>query len=114
MLPTKYSGGLGKGRKLGPQDAPNAPLRGPSSSAPKPTMSEHTMPPNFMEGIRDSKHGGADVLLPKPDYYSNPNPNEHVTGWPTKNKSEVQHTMKKYMLYIGLALGMTAILTMSR
>lgn len=52
------------------------------------TQSEYASGPQYMAGINDTQHQGADVLFPKPDYFSNPNSAEHVKSFPDKLREE--------------------------
>jgi len=69
---------------------------GPAAGA---TQSEHRGNPEYMKGIAESAHAGADVLVPDPSYYSNPNSAEHVRGFPNKNVEESSRSTERYALF---------------
>lgn len=75
----------------------------PLPSAPTATQSEYTADPHYIKGIMKDPYQGTRDLLPKPDFYSNPNPNEHVRGWPTRTMEKGRQGQETLLLY-GLAI----------
>jgi len=75
-----------------------------SPLSPTANQSEYTADPSYMKGLANDPHQGTSSLIPKADFYSNPNPHEHVRGFPSKNKEVMEQNKEKMIIYglIGL------------
>ena len=103
MVKTTYltDPGFGKQKNYAPKDLPGA------------TESQYKSDGQYMKGIRDSDHAGADVLFTQPDYYSNPNKTEHVTSFPMKLRSDLVENRTKVIVG-GFVVGLLVYLVIAR
>lgn len=76
--------------------------------------SHHTMEPKRYRSAEDDPYKGTSPLVPQADYYSNPNPDEHVHSFPSKLREMAERGTEEYALWaIGIGLFGLAILRVS-
>lgn len=79
---------FGKQKRFNGQDYQGRNTRTPIS--PTATESQYTTTGNYAQGLSKDPYQGAKSLVPDATFYSNPNPDEHVSKWPTKKIEENQ------------------------
>lgn len=85
-----------------------------SPVSPTATESQYTAGPNYAQGLSKDPYQGAKSLVPEADFYSNPNPDEHVTKWPTKKIEERQDNQITVIIWVaGIVLFGVILLKLS-
>lgn len=78
----------------------------PKNSAghpPTQLRSQHTLSPSeVLKGTSSDPYQGTHHMVPTPDYYSNPNVDEHVRGFPSKHKEQKEDRIEEVALWVAL------------
>lgn len=76
--------------------------------------SQYTANPRSFRTTADDPYQGTNPLVPSADYYSNPNPAEHVHSFPSNLKEISEMKTEEYALMgLFLSIGLLAILRYS-
>ena len=62
----------------------------------------------YTKGMNEDPYQGARGMRVMPDWFSNPNPQEHVEGWPLQKMENRQDSNEKFMI-VGLFVALILI-----